>query len=328
MKTMNFKEVFELADTQTDTSNISDFAGQLWTQQIVKYGEALRRLDQGCAIYNELVGTGAVTLTVPKSTSHKDVDTAKSGGEAAVRDHTALDNLDGVDFTIAVTDFKQGDVTVTKAAEMSTMIDLVGQARYVVAEALAQDVDTALATAMQSTNVTNVLWGGDATGVDSLETGDVLTTDLIANAMQQIEANNFVPNLLFVNTKQIRELRKDSQFVNASEYGSDRVVMRGEIGEYLGLNVISTTNVPTYSATATDTNESSTLWAVAGNTCIMTGQNKMGANVGPALVWKEMPKIGYEYEMEKNLHHVYYDQTFKAGIVQPGAMSLIKVAQD
>ena len=328
MKTISFKEVFELADTQTDTSNISDFAGQIWSQKIVQYGEALRRLDQGCAIYKELIGNGGITLTIPKTTSHKDVDTAKSGGEAGARDHTALDNLDGVDFTFAATDFKQGDVTVTKAAEMTTMIDLVAQARYVVANAIAQDSDTAIATALQSTSVTNVLWGGDATGVDSLEAGDVLTPDLIANAMQMIEANDFVPDLLFVNTKQIRDLRKDSQFVNASEYGSDRVVLKGEIGEYLGVKVIATTNTPTYAATATDTNESTTLWAVAGNACIMTGKDKFGKNVGGALVWKEMPKIGYEYEMEKNLHHVYYDQTFKAGIVQAGAICLIKVAQD
>ena len=325
---MSFKEVFELADTQTDTSNISDFAGQLWSKNIVKYGEALRRFDQACAVYTELVGNGGTVLTIPKSTSHKDVDTAKSAGESGVRDHTALDNLDGVDFTIAATDFRQGDVTVSKAAEMSTMIDLVGQARYVVAEAIAQDVDTAIATSVQSTSVTNVVYGGDATGVDSIAAGDNITPDMIADAMQKIEACDFVPDLLYVNTKQIRDLRKDSQFTNASEYGTDAIVMKGQIGDYLGVKVIASTNTPTYAATATDTNESTTLWAVAGNSCVMTGKDKFGKNVGPALVWKEMPKIGYEYQMETNLHHVYYDQTFQTGIVQAGAICLLKVAQD
>jgi len=331
MKSYNFKEVFELADTYTGTSGISTFAGKLWKTKVVQFGEALRRFDQSCSVYNDLVGTGAVSLVVPYTTSHKAVDYStdtQGAGTAVERAHTALDNMTGVTLTVGTTDFKAGDVTVTKAGEMSSMVNLVGQARYVVAQALAQDVDTAIATALQSTSITNVVYGGDATGVDSLATGDKLTSSLVADAMEMIEANNFIPDQLYIGTKQLRELRKDSQFTNAAEYGSDRVVLKGEVGEYLGVKVIVTTNAPTYASGATDLNEAATLWGAAGHACVMTGTTKDGQKASGALAWKEMPSIAYEFEKRKNLHHIFYDQCFKCGIIQPGATTLIKVTDD
>ena len=192
MKSYNFKEVFELADTYTGTSGISTFAGKLWKTKVVQFGEALRRFNQGCSIYTDLVGTGAVDLVVPYTTSHKSVSTAtntEGSGTATERAHTALDNMTGVTLSVAATDFKQGDVTVTKAAEMSSMVNLVGQARYVVAQALAQDVDTAIATALQSTSITNRVYGdSSATDPSGLGSGDKLTPSLVADAMEKIEA--------------------------------------------------------------------------------------------------------------------------------------------
>ena len=335
MKQYKFEEIFELADTTTTTgtatgTNIyTDFAGTIWKDRVVQFGEALRRFDQACFIDKSLVGRGEQTVSIPKSTSHLTIDTAKSGGEAAARDTTAIDNLDAVSFTISASDFKQGQVTISKEAEQTSMVNLVSQARYVVAEALAQDVDTAIATALQSTSVSNVVYGGSGvSGVDGLSTGDTFYPDLVADAMEKIEANNFVPDLLYIGTKQLRELRKDSQFTNASEYGSDEVIMKGQVGDYLGVKVITTTNTPSYASGATDTNESSTDWGVAGTACIMTSKNKLGQNVTCGLIWKEMPAVGYEYQLEKNLHHIYYDQTFTTGLIHAGGVCLIKDAND
>lgn len=335
MEYKKFDEILELADTITTTgtatgTNIyTDFAGTVWKDRVVQYGEALRRFDQVCLVDKSLVGNGAQTVSIPKGTSHLDIDTSKSGGEAAARDTTAIDNLDAVSFTIAASDYREGQVTVSKAAEQTSMVNLVAQARYVVSEALAQDVDTAIATALQSTSVTNVVYGGSGvSAVDGLSSGDTFHADLVADAMEKIESANFVPYALFINTKQLRELRKDSQFTNASEYGSDEVVLKGQVGDYLGVKVITTTNTPTYAASATDVNETSKTWAVAGNTCILVGRDKLDRNVAAGLIWKELPTVGYEYELEKNLHHIYYDQCFKAGIIQEDAVCLIKVAQD
>ena len=332
MKSYNFKEVFELADTYTGTSGISTFAGKLWKTKVVQFGEALRRFDQGCSVYSDLVGNGATVLCVPYTTSHKSVDTStdtQDSGTVVERAHTALDNMTGVNLTVSASSFKQGDVTVTKAAEMSSMVNLVGQARYVVAQALAQDVDTAIATAFQATTITNRVYGtSGATDPSALATGGKMTPSLVADAMEKIEANNFVPDLLYIGTKQLRELRKDSQFTNAAEYGSDRVILKGEVGEYLGVKVIVTTNTPAYTSGDTDVNQPTKTWGATGHMCIMTGTTKDGQKASGALAWKEMPSISYEFEKRKNLHHIFYDQAYATGIIQPGATCLIKVSND
>ena len=317
----------EAAITDTSTTQISEVQGKSWATEVVKFGEALRRFDQAVETNTYMIGKGDVTTTIPKSTSHLAVDYAPTDGEGGKRDNTELTNLDTVDLTISATSFKRGVVTVSKQIALTSRIDLIKQARYTVAEALAQDVDTALATTLQDTGVTNVVYGGDATGVDSLADADVITTDLMPDAMTQIEANNFVPKWFFISPYQLKVFRKDPQFVNASEYGSDRVVLRGEIGEYLGVSIIATTNCPTYSASDTDTNETPTAWTPDGQACPMVGLNKSGRHIAAALAWKEKPAIGYEYEMNEAIHRIYYDQCFTSGVIQPGAISLVKVSQ-
>lgn len=309
--------------TDTSTSQISEVQGQQWMTKIVQFGEALRRFDQACLVSDWLVGKGDTTLTIPKTTSVKDVTVSSTEGD--VRTVTELDNLDTVALTVGASDFKRGVVSITKQILLTSRIDLIAQARYVVAEAIAQDVDLDIRNELQDTAVTQIVYGGNATGVDSLADLDVMTPELVANAMTEIENNNFVPAYLYIHTKSMKAFRKESQFVNASEYGSDRVVLRGEIGEYLGVKVITTTNCETFANGATDRNESSTAWSADGHTNIMIGTQKNGSPCAIALAWKEKPHVDYEYEKDESLHKIYYDQAYKVGIVQPKAVCLIKV---
>lgn len=326
MKTIQELAV-ESAITDTSTTQISEVQGKSWATEVVKFGEALRKFDQAVETNTYMIGKGDATVTIPKSTSHLAVDYAPADGEGGKRDNTELTNLDTVDLTISQSSFKRGVVTVSKQIALTSRIDLIKQARYTVAEALAQDVDTALATTLQDPDVSNVVYGGDATGVATLADGDIMTTDLVPDAMAKIEANNFVPKYLFLSAYQLKVFRKDPQFVNAAEYGSDRVVLKGEIGEYLGVSVITTTNCPTYAAGATDTDETPATWTPDGQACPMVGLNKAGRHVAAALAWKEKPAIGYEYEMNEAIHRIYYDQCFTSGVIQPGAISLVKVSQ-
>lgn len=314
-----------LADTTTSTTGISTVQGQQWATKVIQFGEALRRFDQVAIINKWMVGRGDKTVTIPKATSHLTIDTSKAAGEGGIRDTTEMTDLTGVDLTVSASSFKQGAITISKEAALTSRVDLVAQARYKIAQALAQDVDVDIATSLQDTTVTNRVYGGSATGVDSLSTGDKFTVDLIPDAIAKIEANNFFPRYLFISHLQRQVLLKDSTFVNASEYGGREVVLKGEIGTYLGLKIISTTNTPSYSASETDTNESSTQWGAAGHCCIMVGTGPNNEPVAVALAWKELPSIGYEYDMKRNKHWIYYDQAFVTGIIQPKAVCLIKV---
>jgi len=239
-----------------------------------------------------------------------------------------MTNLTKFSFTIAESDFLRGGVAISKQVFMTCAVDLLAQARYVIAQDMADDVDLAIATMLQSTSITtNLLWGGDATQVEDLSDGDVLTTDLIADGIRQIEINNFVPKYLVISPYQKATLLKDSQFVNASEYGSNEVVMKGEIGSYLGLKVIVTTNTNlSYTTGDTEVNENASPGADM-NVCLLIGQNRQGMNCAGGIAWKELPHIDYEYEKNEARHLIYYDQAFTTSIMFTEAISLIKVSQ-
>lgn len=323
--TKKFLQTFQLAETDTSTSNITEMMGQRWAKDVIQYGEALRRYDQAVFIDDTLVNTGARTVTWSKTTSGGlDVTTTKTEGDNR-RTQTELTNLDTVSVTFAASNFKQGDCTVSKEVQKLTEIDLVRQARYVVQEAISQDVDEHISeTVFESTSIdSEVLPSGDV-DVGDITSTDTFSVDYLADAMAEIEANNFAPKYAFIHPYGIKHLRKSSQFTNAAEYGDDSVVKKGVIGDYLGLLIIPTTDAPTYSSGETDTNDSSNTWGADGMVTQVIGTNKAGRNIAGGLAIKERPSMSYEYEKVRSLHHVYYDQAFKGSIVQPDCVSLIK----
>jgi len=318
-----FAEMFELAtaDTKTDTSVasgtdvITNFAGQYWAKDVIAYGEALRRFDKGVLIDNRLVGTGGKSVTWAKTTSGGlSVTTTKTEGSVA-RTRTDLSNLGVVTVTFAQTDIKQGDVTVSHEAQILSEIDLVKQGRYVVQNALAQDVDSYLSTMLQglSTTVENNVIAGGRDDTESLTSSDNMSPDYIADATALIEANNFSPAYLYVHPLARKYLVKSSQFTNASERGRDDVIY-------------STTNTPKYAQGATDVWDATKTWDVAGSTSILVGEANNGMKVAGALAIKEKPMMSYEFQKKYNVHHIYYDQAFKGSLVQPDAISIIQSA--
>ena len=232
--------------TKIATTGVTDMQPTQWAREVVLFGEALRLLDQVIMVRDDIVGTKDEALTIPTQESHLDITTSPidtTYPEGTVRNFTIMSNTGTQTFTINNTDFLKGGIVIGKELFMTCQLDLIGDAKRYIAEDIADDVDLAIATMLQSTTVTNQLWGGDATQVEDLTAGDVLTTDLIADARRQIMLNNFVPKFIVISPWNEATLMKDSQFVNASEYGSNTIVLKGEIGTYLGMKVIVKTNV-------------------------------------------------------------------------------------
>ena len=314
--------------TKIDSTGITDMRPTKWSTEVIRFGESIRYLDQLVYVNKEMVGSKDTKITLPISTEHFSITNSKTEGTTA-RTLTEMESMDTVDFEIVTTDFLQGCVAISKRLFMTCAIDLLAEARYVVAEDLADDVDLALATALQSISIdtTNgVVFGGDATTVTELAAGDVITTDLIADAMTIIENSKLVAKYMVISPYQKNTFLKDSQFVNASEYGSNEVVMKGEIGNYLGLKIIVATNANFEATTGgLDTNEAATPGADM-NICPVIGERRDGKKVSAGLAWKEMPNIGYEYDKDKSIHKIYYDQAFTTNIIFTEAVALIKVS--
>lgn len=293
-------ETVELAagDTTTSTSNISKVQAEQWMQEVVRDAEEMRRFEDISRVFDDLVGSGDYKLHIPKTTGHLDLSST-GVSEGSDRTFTALDNLDTVEATITSgSDWYKGGVAISKEALLTTSVDLVAEAENAITEKMAQDVDEALRD--EAVNNTP-----GAHNVDQTTSGEV-TPDSVSKAMEHIETDNYVPRFLVISPAHQHDLRTDSQFTNAAEYGDREVVANGEIGTYLGVRVLTSTAI--------------------SSKAVMVGENRAGELVGQALVWKEEPNMAMEYDRESAEQRIYYDQAFTTVTIQPDALATIQTA--
>lgn len=284
----------EMADTSTGTAGISQMIGSVWLEEVVRRAEDIRHMEEVSRVYNELVGTGNDTLEIPKTTQHLDISTTDGSpaNQGTNRTYTELDNAETVTATIGDSDWYKGGIALPKEVVMTSRVDLIELARYSVSEDMAKDVDTALIDEAQTSAANTITSSGR------------LTPDAINEAMTAIENNKYVPRYLVVGAGQHGDLRGDSQFTNAAEYGGDDVIVDGIVGNYLGVDVLRSTNIDNDQA-------------------IMIGQHPDGPLVGPSLVWKEEPTVEMEYHNEEAEHRVFYNQAFTTVTVEPDAVATI-----
>ena len=188
-----------------------------------------------------------------------------------------------------------------KRDEMSFgMTDLID---YTISRALGDATETTSTVAGAIT-----LYGGDATSDNSLETGDVLTTELINEAEVLLSGRKAYywtggvwtlssgtknpwtneardPYVLMIGQRQKQALRNSSQFVNASEYGNRVVISSGEIGEYLGVRVIVSNNTESVASAGTAPDGGSAAGANMTRCIMMKGRKAY------TFVWGEKPKF-------------------------------------
>jgi len=287
--------------TSTGGTTIEDFTAIEFLERVVRDAEERRVFEEVAAVYDDLVDVGDSTLEIPKTTGH--LDLTDQGSEGSDRGYQQLENLDTIEVTIDASSFVSGGVKISKQAMMTTNINLVEEARNAVTQQMAEDVDYAIRDEIESSTPA-------AHTVDQTTSGE-LTPESIADAMAEIEADSYTPRFLVVAPTHINDLRKDSQFTNASEYGDDEVIMDGEIGQYLGVSVMVS-----QAAVQSD-----------GDTyAYMVGEGPEGQAVGPAVVYKELPNMDMEFDREENTRKIYYDHAFETTTVQPDALALIQTS--
>lgn len=313
----------ELSATTTGTEDFSAVQAAEWLDRVVYHAEPRRRFLELSREFDDLVGSGAKELTIPRTNNPVDMsgDNKKSEGDA--RNYTELQALDGETVTIedendGGNDWYEGALRISKQQVMTTPVNVMEVARRKLAEQIARDVDFELyeEAVLSADGVADTVSSSefdDDHGVTDHPSGDHvvdqtesgrLTPDSIAEAQARIEANNWEPFALVISSDQKKDLRTDSQFTNAAEYGSDEVVLNGEIGMYLGLRIVVSNTVD--------------------QAAVMVGREReSGADVAQAVVWKEEPEVNHTFKLEENEHRFYYDQAFKATTVQPTALAVI-----
>lgn len=259
---------------------------------------------------------------------------------------TALTNYDGVEVNPA---WKNSGVAISYDVIQQNVLDYVGAAREELTYKAGDEVDIHVADVVSgaaqsdaSTPGAQFIYGGDATQASELADGDVITTDAVAEGIRKLETTtarywtggsgesigsgdknpwtNEGDFVLFLAPEQQEAFRTDSQFVNASEYGGDRVVHTGEIGEYLGVKIVSSNNtirVPS-GGTAHDATKTTT----DITQCVMLKGGK-----STALAFQRRPKlhvVDFPRELEIDL---ILEQSYGASVLHADSNVFIDVTQ-
>jgi len=271
---------------------------------------------------------------------------------------TTVDNYDGVKITPM-------PVILGRAIQNfgldTNAINILEEEKTELAVAVAQYIEYNLITTIgDATNSTSTaagaqtIFGGDATSSATLAAGDVLTTEIITDAAIRLEdiqfgyrasgaygaetkvaISSYRKNpwnrtdgefVLFIGPKQKAVLLKDSQFMNAAEFGRDILIREGReadgfFAKYEGIYIIDADLLERTAAGSTAPDGQTA--AVACTQCLM-----IVAKRGAAIGWGKKPetRIWAYNERDETRMGVYMYVGF--GVPYPDAVIKILVADE
>jgi N4-gp56 family major capsid protein len=297
-------------ETIQGSSGISTVQPTSWSDLVVLYSQPYLKFIDAVIQNRDLVGSGEVTLKWPLASSN--ITLANSKSEAAARTMTEMTNLTAATFTPA---WVGGGVAVSQEVVLTTRFGVLNFAKQQIAlyRAMKIDSDIGAALAAASNQGSAIGAGAYVNNVNALVAGDVLTPTLVNKCRAGIKSYNFDPKLIYVAPQQEQALMDDPQFINSAQYGSNEVVLNGEIGKYLGLKVIVSTQTPSFANGGGGGN-------LAGHTVVLVDPSKAAG-----LAWKEEGAISTQYFPDERLHKIYLDMMYAVATLQTRAIGTIKV---
>lgn len=171
-----------------------------------------------------LVGVPGNTITVPRYFYIGDAEDIAEG--------IAAETVKLTTDTATVTVKKaMKAVELTDEAVLSGYGNPVGETNNQLAKAIASKVDVDAMEALQGAQLT---FNGSAS---------IIKYDGIVDAIDVFEEEVNTEKVIFVHPKQVAQLRKDGQFINADTYPGHTVVS-GEIGKIANCRVVASKKVP------------------------------------------------------------------------------------
>jgi len=135
---------------------------------------------------------------------------------------------------------------VTRRVVEQVTFNVVDVLTNLIGEAVANKEDKDILAALNAASgIAGTIYGGGKSAEDLVTSSDVFDTDILADAITAMRKEKREPRYLVIHPAQENPLLKSDRFVNAAQYGGRDVILNGEIGQYLGIRVMKTTQVPT-----------------------------------------------------------------------------------
>lgn len=144
-------------------------------------------------------------------------------------------------------------VQVTEYLLRTSLLDVLGDASKLLANNFAVVLDGQFRDTVLKT--TNVVYGGSATSIATLDDTSAFTTKTVKDAVETLATHN-APRIngdyyvCIAHPHQLRQLRDDPNWINANTYMGRRQLYIGEVGMYEGCIFIETTQMPKLDAEA------------------------------------------------------------------------------
>jgi len=146
--------------------------------------------------------------------------------------------ISSYDYTQVVVTFKgYGDAKQVSKEELAMGFSyILSDIQYGAFGSMIENRDSVIVTELLNTSSTGI-YPGVATS-STITTGGIFDTNMVAKvevSMEQTQAKKC--KAIVIHPLQKYSLLVNANFIDASKYGSDRVIKSGEIGEYLGIPI-------------------------------------------------------------------------------------------
>ncbi len=323
---------------------------RVWIREVIDAGKKDFHYAQFCIQTTVRKGSrDAVFIKRKKMLSGSAWQTNITPGSGDNVNYTPLDNNQGIEVTPT---WKNYAVKVGYDVIQQNAVNYVTQARdeltyHAGDEVDLNVVDTLSGATLASSSVfgTQMIFAGSATESSELGAGDVFSVDMIAEARRKLESSNCrywsagtgealssdkknpwknkLDFTLIIAPEQQEQLRTSSQFVNVSEYGSANII-RGvadaEIGDYLGVRVLTSNNTVSQASGGDGPDESTT--ATDTNTCMMFKAKKHAG-----LAFLKKPTLHVVDDPQTLAVDLILEQAYESAMIHDDSLVHINVAQ-
>jgi len=160
--------------------------------------------------------------------------------------------------TVTVTLNEYGNaVTTTKKLNLTSFNDVDSALADIIAYNAADSIDSVVASVLTGSTGTNVIYGGTATGTNSITSSGTITAANIRKAVVQLRSNKAVPRIgelyaAYLHPRQSADLRAESGtggFQELTKYTDRTPFVAGAVGVLEGAFIVETPRVPSVANT-------------------------------------------------------------------------------
>jgi len=302
------------------TGGIGSVMGSSWAERIIFDAQPDRVLSKYFLEFEDLMHNNDVTIVIPKIGDVNLMGGRGGSAEGSSRVMTKFDSADNITVSLTSADVKLGGCAVAFETASATRVSIIEMAHKQLVRQYLNTIETDANSILENAGANvNTVYGGDATSVTELTAGDIVSVDKLVDMKIELMKDDYAKRpgegVVFLYPTQFKELLKSPQFTNAMQFGTDQVVRKGVIEEYVGVKIETSTLVS--SSASQTSNTGGDTWGASGHMVYM-----IDPSAAAAIVWKEKAKVKVVTEDDERVHKVLLDAWYRMTRVQDKAICL------